>query len=425
MRTSCGNAGQTVRRWRGRPEERMSCMRDEVGPRITASLRASVRRTTSGRADFGHRQTTLGDLRRPLRMACMALLVPILLLVALPALAQDAGTDGFVRAAQVQVPLTGREVAIPVPPDAKAEDLRVVITGSVECSINGQTYDAVSPHIGRAPGSLRMVEEDAAAHRYVLRTEAGTPAPDAVSAWVDTDRFVRELIVTPSEVRDSLSGDLRLELWRAKKDNGLMGVLLPVGGALAVLVVLAVTTARRSHHMTDVDEALRRIDRGVEAAKRSAREREWDSEDLERKLDDLQQSARKLAEEIAHFRGTARSVDRARLEQEVAETQRRLEATDREDLRAELQSVLDARLKLRGMIEDTEATAQRHLVRMSRIEATLDTLVVQMAEQDGRMAATDADREAIDALQREVAATDAAIEELKMIEDPESFVPGK
>jgi len=94
-------------------------------------------------------------------------------------------------------------------------------------------------------------------------------------------------------------------------------------------------------------------------------------------------------------------------------------------MRPLLQSLLDAKLKLRGMVEDTETTAQRHLLRLARIEATLDTLVVQMAEQDGRMAATDSDRDAIDALQRELSATDAAIEELKLIESPESFAPGE
>lgn len=355
-------------------------------------------------------------------------------LAAIPAAAQDAGTDGFVRAAQVQVPLTGREVALPVPPGTEAADIRVVITGTFTCALNGRTYDAyaysgsdaMSPlgYVQWSPQSMSLSQLDKGNHRYVLKAAPGPSAPASVSAWVDTDRLVRELIVTPSGVRNSLSGDLRLELWLAERGHGLAGVLLPVGAALVILIVLAGVSARRSHRMADVEEALRRIDRGYEAAKRAAGNRTWDSEDLERKLDDLQQSAQDLAREIGRVRQTARSVDRARLEQEIAETERRFDATEREDLRAELPAVLDAKLKLREMVGDTEATAQRHLLRLARIEATLDTLVVQMAEQDGRMAATDSDREAIDALQREVAATDAAIEELKMIEAPDSFVPG-
>jgi prefoldin subunit 5 len=348
----------------------------------------------------------------------------IFVLSALPALAQG-GTDGFVRAATVQVPLTGREVAIPVPPDAEAADLRVVITGTVTCAINGRTYDAGSPHVAHAPGSLRMVEQDASAHRYVLRPEADAPAPEAVTARVDVDRLVRELIVTPSEVRNSLSGDVRLELWRAKRDNGLAGVLLPVGGALAILLVLAVVSARRSRGMADIDEALKRIDRRVDAARRAARDRDWDSEELERKLDDLQRSARHLASEIRRFRSIARSVDRSDLERDIDITRRRLEATDREETRRLVQSLLDAKLKLRDMLVDSEATEERYKLRLAHIEATLETLVVQMAEQDGRMAATDADREAIDALQSELSATDAAIEELKLIEDPGKFDPGE
>ncbi len=357
-------------------------------------------------------------------MRKIGLATAVALLIAAPAFAQGA-LDGLVSAGQASVPLDGREIAIPVPAGCEAADLRVVISGSVTCSLNGRSYDASSEVVRWSPGSLRMAEQDAGAQRYVLRPETGSTPPASVSAWVDTDRLVRELIVTPSEVRNSLSGELRLELWRAPKDNGLAGMLVPVGAALAVIIVLAVATARRSHSMTDVQEALRRIDRKHAAVKRAARKRTWDSRDVERTLDELQASARHLAGEISRFRRTARSIDRSRLEQEIADTQRRLEATERDDLRTELQSVLDAKLKLRAMVEDTQATAQRHLLRLARIEATLDTLVVQMAQQDGRMAATDADREAIDALQRELTATDEAIEELKLVEDPGAFVPGE
>ena len=41
-----------------------------------------------------------------------------------------------------------------------------------------------------------------------------TQLPGAVSAWVNIDAFVRDLIITPSEVRQSLTGDLRLGIWQ-------------------------------------------------------------------------------------------------------------------------------------------------------------------------------------------------------------------
>ncbi len=342
-----------------------------------------------------------------------------------PALAQGE-IEGFVRAAQVQVPPTGREVAIPVPQGTAGSDLRVVLGGSFACSYNGRSYDAADGYIRWSPEQMRIAERDARQHRYVLRPSTEGAAPESVSAWVDVDRLVRELIVTPSEVRESLSGDVRLELWVAKRAGSVLAIILPVAAAVLVIGGLAAVSTRRAQQsMADVDDLLRRIERKYATATGSARERDWDTAEFEDKLAELRGSAEHLAGQIATFRRTARTVDRDQLEQEIADAQRRLAAAEREDLRAELQSVIEAKRRLRDLLEDSAATQQRCLLRLSRIESALDTAVVQIAEQDGRMADRGADRDAIEGLERELRATDETIEELKFLEDPEAPAPGE
>ena len=356
-----------------------------------------------------------------------------LLVAGAPVFAQDA-LDGCRRVAQVEVPTSGREVALQVPPGVDASDLRVVILGTFECSYNGRSYDAFglvdqdlkSPlwYVRWTP-EMRVVERNPAAHLYVLALPEG-PAPEAVTAWVDVDRLVTELIVTPTEVRDSLSGDLRMELWRATRTSdalALMGGLVAVLGAVVIAVV--VTQRRAARGMADVDAALRRVESKCATAMRTAREREWDSADLQEHLAKLRDGARELAAQVGVFRRTVRGVDDERLERDIARTRRQLEEADRDDLRAEAQSVLEARERLRELVADASAAEQRYLLRLSRIEATIEATTLWLTGQEGRLADRGADRQAIEALETELAATDATIAELKALEDPTSPQPGE
>ena len=356
-----------------------------------------------------------------------------LLVAGAPVFGQGA-LDGCKRVAQVEVPTTGREVALPVPRGADAADLRVVILGIFECSYNGRSYDALGPvgEEGEQPlgyvrwtPEMRVIERNRAAHLYVLALPDG-PAPEAVTAWVDVDRLVTELIVTPTQVRESLSGDVRMELWRAPRASdslALMGGLVAVLGALVIAVVI--TQRRSAHGMADVEAALRRVEGKCATAMRTAREREWDSADLQDHLAKLRDGARELAAQVGVFRRTVRGVDRERLERDIARTRRQLEEADRDDLRVEAQSVLEARERLRELVADAAAAEQRYLLRLSRIEATIEATTLWLTGQEGRLADRGADRQAIEALETELAATDATIAELKALEDPTGPQPGE
>ncbi len=336
---------------------------------------------------------------------------------------------GFERIAQVEVLPNGREVALPLPAGADPRDLRVVLTGTFACSYNGRSYDALhttgggarfdEPHeYVRWSPEMEVIDQDPSAHRYVLRLPPGD-APESVTAWVDVDRFVTDLIITPSEVRASLGGGLRMELWRAPRaadSLALISGLVAVLAALALAVVIAQRRAARG--MADVEDSLRRIERKHATALRTTRDREWDSADLREHLQRLRDGARELAAQIAAFRRTAREVDRHRLDEEIAQAEEQLERSEREDVRAELQLALDAKRRLRDLVEDSAATQQRCLLRLSRIESAIEATTLWVTGQEGRIADRGADREALAALEQELAATDATIAELKAIEDP-------
>ena len=108
---------------------------------------------------------------------------PLLLIAATGAFILMAGTAGaqtglagYDRAAGIDVPPTGQQVALPLPKGVKAADLRVAISGVFQCSHNGRSYDAFSaardgrefdePHgyVRFAPGSMERIEYAAGPH---------------------------------------------------------------------------------------------------------------------------------------------------------------------------------------------------------------------------------------------------------------------
>lgn len=346
-----------------------------------------------------------------------------------------AELSGFERVAAADVPMTGREVALQVPEGARPRELRAVLAGSFKCSYNGRTYDALFSSIGEGPGQphsfvrwspaeMEVMAENRAAHRYVLRLPEGAGTPASVSAWVDVDGFVTEFIITPSEVRQSLSGNLRLQLWRASPQGPPPWLIIGGIVGIAALGLGAFGLWRQARRrMADVRELLGRIERSYTTAMDSVRESDWDTGEHERQLRHLRDGARELAERIGGFRRVAGRIDRDRLDDEIAQTQARLQEAERDDVRQELRSVLDARRRLREAVEDTEAAEQRYLLRLSRIDSTLEATSLWVTEQDGRFADRGEDRSAIEALKQELRAVDGAIEELKILERPETYAP--
>ncbi len=336
---------------------------------------------------------------------------------------------GFDHVAEVAIPLDGREVTLSLPRRARQGDLRVVIEGSFRSSYNGTTYyprgtdrprsasGLLVPYVRCRPETLALVSTHSPANRYVFRLPTDEPPPTNVGAWVDIDRLVTELIITPSEVRESLSGDLTLELWRRPTHRGLYLLLgVAVLGALLGLVVVRLRRAP-AVDMSDVAAILRRIDEKYGPTAGSISERRADARDLRAQLAKLRDGAQDLARQIEAFRRAARSVNPDKLDVEIRETEKQLEQATRDDVRREIEAALAAKQKLKALLADTQATEARYLQRLSKIEAAIDTTHLRVTSQEQRLADEAADRQAIEALTAELESLDEAIDELKVLDE--------
>ncbi|MFQ6133790.1 MAG: hypothetical protein ACE5R4_17240 [Armatimonadota bacterium] len=339
--------------------------------------------------------------------------------------------SGFERVGEVAVPLTGREVALPLPEGAGPADLRIVLAGLFECSYNGRTYDAFNTrsdmgefdqrhdYVRWSPEDMEPADYDASTHQCVLKLREGEGAlPRTVTAWVNVDQFVTDFItVTPSEVQASLSGDLRLELWRATRSSP--GPLIVGAILLALVVVVASVLLRRgrpAEEMADVAELLARIERKCESALSGIEGQRADAFELSSQLERLRDGAQELAEHIAAFRGAAATVDRQQLEGEIAQVQQQLQQAERDDLRSEIESTLAAKRKLSDLLADTDANEARYLLRLSKIESTIDATTMWVTGQETRLADEVGEDRAIAELDQELESLDAAIEELKVLD---------
>ncbi len=342
----------------------------------------------------------------------------------------EVDLKGFQRVAEIEVPLTGREVAIELPRGAKPEDIRVVLAGVFKCSYDRGSYDALRVttdsdefdrehgYVEWSPAGMELADSDVSTHRYVLRLPENTrELPASVSAWIDVDQFVTDFIITPSDVRQSLSGALRLAVWRAR--GGSPAGPMAVVGLLALGVVAVVLVRRRNRPpvaMSDVEEHLRRIDRKYESAMGTIEGQREDTFELSSELERLRDGARELAKHIEAFRGAARTVDREQLDAEIARMERQLEQADRDDVRDELEATLAAKRKLRDLLAHTDASEARYLLRLSKIESTMDATTMWVTGQEQRLADEVGEDRAIAEIEEELESLDQAIEELKVVD---------
>jgi hypothetical protein len=264
---------------------------------------------------------------------------------------------------------------------------------------------------------LGLVGTHPQSSRYVFRLPTHKPVPATIGAWVDVDRLVTELIITPSEVRESLGGDLTLEVWRRPTNTGLY-TLLGVA-VLGALLGLAVVRLRRAPgaDMSDVSAILRRIDEKYGPAAKSIGERRADAADLRSQLTKLRDGARSLARQIGAFRQAAKSVNPLKLDVEIDAIEKQLQEATRDDVRREIEATLAAKRKLKELLADTQATEARYLQRLSKIEAAIDTTHLWVTGQEERLADEAADKQAIDALTVELESLDRAIDELRVLDE--------
>jgi len=325
--------------------------------------------------------------------------------------------EGYREVAEATVPLDGREVAVPLPKGAQADALRVVLRGLVACSYDGRTYDgADGAHIGHSPEGLVAVPGTHGAHVAVYRLPEGPP-PESVSAWVDTDRLVTELIITPSEVRSSLSGDLRIEVWQAEaRPLVLLLRLLGTAAILGLAVAIAHAWRKPRISMADVKQSLRRIDEKARLATAAVDARRWDAGELKSQVARMRNGAHDLGRQIGALRRAAKATDREELGRKIEANEARLADVEQPRVREEIEATLAEQRKLRDLVADAEAGEARHLLRLAKIESALEGARLWLTTQEGELADERVDAQAIEALNGELKSLDEAISEMRVLQ---------
>ena len=89
---------------------------------------------------------------------------------------------------------------------------------------------------------------------------------------------------------------------------------------------------------------------------------------------------------------------------------------DCEDVRQETESTLAAKPKLRDLLADSDASEAWYLLRLSKIESTIDATTMRVAGQEQRLADEVHEDRAIAELEEELKWLDEAIQELKVVD---------
>ncbi|HJN18343.1 MAG TPA: hypothetical protein QGH10_22770 [Armatimonadota bacterium] len=325
---------------------------------------------------------------------------------------------------ETAVPLDGREVTIPVPDRGVAEDYMVELEGVITCSLDGKQYTPAQAHDLKR-GLVQLVAPGTQIGASGVITQfhwprSTAPPPELVGAYIDVDTLVERYIVTPTEARESLSGEVVLRLYQERSSGGgltAIVIAVVVFCFCALTIASLVAGSRRRAPMGDVERILKQIDTKQATALRAIDDERWDAGELGSQIKRLKTGAHELAGHIQTFRASSAQVNRDRLASEIADVERRMEQTDREELKTELQATLDAKQNVQGLLADTDANEARYVLRLQKIESALDAVVLQMADQDSRLADGKVDRKAMDALNAELKSLDEAIKELSVLDE--------
>ncbi len=279
---------------------------------------------------------------------------------------------------------------------------RVELRGSISSRVDGTTVDAVSRWSGdvrlRAdapwivvPEGTTIVEEDPAAHRYVL----AVPRSRDARIELAVRRLAHEHFLTPSELRERTTGAIEVRVLErvpepaalarvAEAAGPARGAALAAGAASAslFLVLIAALASRRSRH---ADRAL------VRRARRAVRAVEREVDRLGPAFADVATSARGMLDGAlavqAHLGEVRDALGRTRRLSSAGAAERRLE------LHRQAREALD---RLVHLVDRLEATATQLAARTAEharardidarerdLDSDLDTAVSADAEAHG------------------------------------------
>ncbi len=318
----------------------------------------------------------------------------------------------------VELPLDGTAVALRTV--AAGVSARLRVTGVFTCDIDGRTYDACfrtdasgefsEPHdllVVRPDGSSPE-ERDRERHSYLFRPPAGSERePTNFIVALDINKLVREFIRPPSEVRSSLSGDLKVTLLVAPPPHA-----IPVAGAMLAIPVLLVAVflglmvhGRRraaAPAFSDVTDLRDRIRDKSERARSEIGSTEGLLSELGRRVQELGEGAEEVAKHVVLFRRTRALCDADSVKRQIEAMQRRAEAADSEPLRRRCEREIAGKRQTLEFLQANEDREAEYLLRLAGVETALDNLRLKLPELRVALSATDADEIAVAEVDREL-----------------------
>lgn len=295
--------------------------------------------------------------------------------------------DDFAPVSGTYAQPNGHAATLSIPPVADPTQLRIVVSGTFFCDYDDTTYDALyaTDKTGRRtrrhalvsilPRELRYLGPGPTRHQFVYTLAPATSAPEAVTISIDFDALARSLPISASQVRSSLSGGVRLELWRPRPKPSPWPPIIAVAASLGLLGWLVVhILRRRPSGPPDIGEAIGAIQSAYRSAL-PAIERHPRAAEISALLGGVHDGALILSERIAAFRTARDTTDIEQLDADIGAIRQQLAQSQSDDARRGLTDDLQARYHVRDLISNAEANEERYLLRLATIQAGIEALV--------------------------------------------------
>lgn len=287
----------------------------------------------------------------------------------------------------------GVRIATPTLKEMARFGYRIVLQGVFRCDYNGKLFDPLylldeNGKTGKRHNYLQwtpqppiLESEDPVQHRYVFRIPSDWEGK-SVGVRVNVDRFVDEFLIPPSEVRASLSGEVKMTVLQTPLVVPLLPRIAPVAiPALLVAGGAAFVIRRRmmwgglAH---DLQQTLMSIEQKYRVACAAVSKEHGRLFPFHDKIAALRDGAFGLARHIQRLRNAQQLVDRRTLEADIARLEQQLAALRDEAAKRDGEIILTEKRRTLSLLEEMEQNTSRCALRLAKIEATLDALALTL-----------------------------------------------